>query len=979
MKLLKTLLLMLLPATSLAGVHVQQGDASVTIGSMTLTTSGQGIQFPDLTVQKTAASGGASSTTVTSGYGISVGGSSFTAIVTLLPNTTSYIQNVHQTPGNTAFSVTTGTVSGTLQMGSGQVLGTGAGQIYMNLGSTTTVTQTVGQVVIWADSVTDNPMFNSDSNSSYTFVGSSAGVVAGHMAGFSSQNGIVDIGTAFTQGAIASSAIFNQSFEQSGSTASPDFLYVFSSATLYAPVNILNTSSTTWTKVSSLTATGVYFDLTQSTMAISSMSITTGLWGAGLALCGDGTHALNYAPSTGFFGCQTLTGGGGGGGGSILAVGTGTVTGYTGTIVSSPTKMVLFDNSVFTSKGLDSANTTNFVSLGNILIPVNVQNSSVTISSNTQTGDLQNAQLNINNGGTGVGDWYSWLNFNNGLGFGYHAGNSPARFFWSNSGTILTGIEPGLGAFGTNQGLCTNANGDITTQCTRIAYAKSVTISSFTSVGNATINTVVSSFSVSNNAGESVTYNLNVGSMTGAGLTSCSGATSAVTWNSGTNLFGCNTIASGGSGGSFFNIDVATGGQYGFSSPPTSSQTIRAGIVFDSTTFNGKLTDATTIFMSLNSSSVTLQGVVTAGSLGALTANQSITLSGDASGTGTTAITVANASTQGNIHTLSGIVTHTSSTTFTGATLFTSTNTIVSSTTFAGNIAISSGLLLGSSAGNNGQGLASGGPGVAPGWTSFLTGNQNITASGDSSGSGTTAITLTAASTQNNIHTFGGPVTASSFTSYNAWIPTIQSSVTIQGGGGLVVTSTANLNGNTFVNRGLYLSSATSNGTGVGIINGNYTTGCQDNVIFASAPAPSGSTITLTAAANCPNQVIQITQVNQSTQPVIIQTTGADLIDASTGTLFLNAPGQTDELISGGSSGWWPHGQGIQPTPQRIFPVNYGQAVGATVATSSNIVICPFYTNVPVTVTGFTYDGATTAGGIIAFGVLDQKGNVISS
>jgi hypothetical protein len=59
-----------------------------------------------------------------------------------------------------------------------------------------------------------------------------------------------------------------------------------------------------------------------------------------------------------------------------------------------------------------------------------------------------------------------------------------------------------------------------------------------------------SSVTIVGNGGLGVTYNINVGSMTGAGLSSCSGAANAVTWNSGTDLFGCNTISSSGGSGS---------------------------------------------------------------------------------------------------------------------------------------------------------------------------------------------------------------------------------------------------------------------------------------------------------------------------------------------------------------------------------------------------------------------------------------------
>jgi len=61
--------------------------------------------------------------------------------------------------------------------------------------------------------------------------------------------------------------------------------------------------------------------------------------------------------------------------------------------------------------------------------------------------------------------------------------------------------------------------------------------------------TFISSETVNGANGLLVKYQVNAGSMTGAGLTSCSGGSNAVTWNSTTNQFGCNTISGGGSGG----------------------------------------------------------------------------------------------------------------------------------------------------------------------------------------------------------------------------------------------------------------------------------------------------------------------------------------------------------------------------------------------------------------------------------------------
>jgi hypothetical protein len=75
--------------------------------------------------------------------------------------------------------------------------------------------------------------------------------------------------------------------------------------------------------------------------------------------------------------------------------------------------------------------------------------------------------------------------------------------------------------------------------------------------------TYSSSETVTASGGLGVTYNVNIGSITGAGLTSCSGASSAVTWNSSTNQFGCNTISGSGSpGGSPNNAQYDLAGAF---------------------------------------------------------------------------------------------------------------------------------------------------------------------------------------------------------------------------------------------------------------------------------------------------------------------------------------------------------------------------------------------------------------------------------
>lgn len=122
--------------------------------------------------------------------------------------------------------------------------------------------------------------------------------------------------------------------------------------------------------------------------------------------------------------------------------------------------------------------------------------------------------------------------------------------------------------------------------------------------GSGTVNlqdsVVVSSQGAGNhNSGNlTVAYNVNAGSMTGAGLSSCSGGSNALTWSSSTNQFGCNTISGGGSGAS--TLGVAKG-QVLVSSPT-------ALISFDSNTLNVALQGGATAFVSINTSSITAQG-----------------------------------------------------------------------------------------------------------------------------------------------------------------------------------------------------------------------------------------------------------------------------------------------------------------------------------------------------------------------------------
>jgi len=256
--------------------------------------------------------------------------------------------------------------------------------------------------------------------------------------------------------------------------------------------------------------------------------------------------------------------------------------------------------------------------------------------------------------------------------------------------------------------------------------------------------------------------------------------------------------ASGGTG-NFNVLVISTGSANGFNSPPISSQTIRAGIIFDSTTFIGQLIDANTSFYRLNPSSVTLQGVITAATLGALTGNQTITASGDSTGSGATAITLTAASTQPNIHTLSGATTHTSSSTFTAAVLKSSASALSETTGMAGvsgqdifwgdstahwpkfNPNATQNYIVdatSSSVTNTHMAIWSGAGSLVDGGVP-LTANQTVTLSGDSSGSGATAITVTAAPTQPNIHTLSGATTFTSSSTFTSSV--LGTSATLSG------------------------------------------------------------------------------------------------------------------------------------------------------------------------------------------------------
>lgn len=180
------------------------------------------------------------------------------------------------------------------------------------------------------------------------------------------------------------------------------------------------------------------------------------------------------------------------------------------------------------------------------------------------------------------------------------------------------------------------------------------------------------------------------------------------------------------------------------------------------------------------------------------------------------------------------------------------------------------------------------------------------------------------------------------------------------------VTSTFTANSISVLNGVYYSTTAISN---------NYTALCTDAVILASAPT-SGLTVTLHAVALCPNyHDLTIVKVDRSSGVVTILAASGEVV-AGTGTLKLNAFTQSDHIMST-QTGWIPWGQGLQITPPYYNNPPF-VTTNTGVAASSNIYVTPFYTAVPVVVTGWrTYVSGN--GCNIDLGVYDLNGSLMGS
>ena len=177
----------------------------------------------------------------------------------------------------------------------------------------------------------------------------------------------------------------------------------------------------------------------------------------------------------------------------------------------------------------------------------------------------------------------------------------------------------------------------------------------------------------------------------------------------------------------------------------------------------------------------------------------------------------------------------------------------------------------------------------------------------------------------------------------------------------------------------LYVSTLTYTGIGNStspLKTANYTIAFGDSVILASAPANTNTLqITLPSAAASVNRIYQVTRVDISTRTVQVLAAGSDLISATTGAMYLYAPGQTITLQSDGVSNWWPAGR------MPVTPAWMGNEAitNAALAVTANTAYCNSF-SVPdfVYLTTITWENGA-AGGNYDIGLYDNSGKRIYS
>lgn len=314
--------------------------------------------------------------------------------------------------------------------------------------------------------------------------------------------------------------------------------------------------------------------------------------------------------------------------------------------------------------------------------------------------------------------------------------------------TVSTAGVVNISALGTNTNICTDGSHNITTS----GCNNGTLTSAYTTIDNAgsgltqraTLNFTGTGVTCSDNSGSSrtdctITAGGGSGASTlGAGLSN--GTNLTVLTSSPTALWAANN--------SQFNASQLGGATYYLTLNPSS-------VTLQGNTFNGAsqlVQDNSSGYVpnaNLDPSSVTKQGYITAASLGALTANQNITLTGDVTG-GPAATSIATTLAAQQSH----LITSISSFTVANKAGITTTGPIVASSGTLGSagaaVYISSNLVSGATIYADGRLVALNFSGSSSGSN---TGDQTITLTGDVTGSGTGSFAATAAANQPNIVT----------------------------------------------------------------------------------------------------------------------------------------------------------------------------------------------------------------------------------
>lgn len=298
--------------------------------------------------------------------------------------------------------------------------------------------------------------------------------------------------------------------------------------------------------------------------------------------------------------------GSGGGGASTLAVTTGTAAGFT-TVASSPTAVLNFDSATFGVSLTGSA--TGFVTLlpsSVTLLGQGVLTTSSATATYLQSSSATVTYLNVNQGLTAAtaastyltqssatatylqssSATVTYLNVNQGLTAATAAStyltqsSATATYLQSSSATAtycnVNGLNCTAGgdATGTTGALVitddshnhtsSSISGVDISADTNLAVTYPVVLTNDTLSLN---HTLTSSLTVTNASGANVTYGLNIGSVTGAGLATCGDATHALAWSDTDNKFACQEITvppgSGdnlGSGVGSYGVSTTTGG-----------------------------------------------------------------------------------------------------------------------------------------------------------------------------------------------------------------------------------------------------------------------------------------------------------------------------------------------------------------------------------------------------------------------------------